>query len=377
MARQTIDENLKRFVRLNLSEESWNTQYSFQVVLLLLLTASWNASTIHARASMPNADTVHLRFSFQALEEMEAEFYRQNLVILKKLRWDKRKKLFLVADETHDPYCGKFWHKWIHKYKPKKGCTGSFCYLTIALVAPGQWRRVVRCIPMSVKTDMTKILTETAVKIRAKIPYAAFLLDRGFYDKKYAFALQRVGIPFIIRAELRGRIKKRFEKITTQERFLHWQQQGHDCLFLWLGWKYRGEKRFKWGYLTNLNLKWSQCVYWYKRRWNIENIFKATDGIQLHIATAKIKPRLFAVLLSFMAYNEWQKRKHASAEPMSLSIFLEEMINTLLVTYLKTGPPILLHIPGWNINTTYQGESSFHAFSHQKTLLLCLRHRKC
>ena len=311
---------------------------------MLLLAASWHASTIHARASTPDADTVYLRFSYQKLEEMEQGFYRQQKTLLGKLRWDRRRKLFLIVDQTHDPYFGKKQNRWIHAYKCAKGATGSFEFLTFSLVAPGQWRKVIRSVPVPVKTDMSAVLAETAGEIRRATRYTALLLDRGFYEKKYAFALQNEGIPFLIRAELRGSIQKKFRHIKRYRRTLHWQRNGQVPLALWLGWKWYGNRRYAWGFLTNIpKISWIQCCLWYQQRWNIENVFKATDGIQLRTATANIVARLFAVLLSFFLYNAWQRQE----QRIPLLWFVTAIINALHMQVRDTGPPIVLHIPGW------------------------------
>lgn len=348
MKQRPITKDIKRFVRLNLSDDRWNTQFPFQVVFLLLLAASWRCSTIHAQAATPDADTVYLRFNYQSLEAMEQEFYRRNKALLGKLRWDKRKRLFLVVDETHDPYYGKKHYRWLHAFRSARGSTGSFEFLTFAIVAPGQWRRVMRCMPIPRHGDKAACVVDTAQKIRAQVRYSAVLLDRGFYDKGYALSLQRAGIPLLIRAEMRGRWKRRCARISSAQRHMHWQQEGHGPLYLWLGWKHLGKKRQAWGFLTNLpSLSWFMCLSWYKQRWNLENVFKATDGIQFRTATAKITPRLFAVLLSFLVYNAWQEDKHNKTAPRSLSVFLEELFNRTLRTYLAEGPPFVLHLLGW------------------------------
>ena len=66
----------------------------------------------------------------------------------------------------------------------------------------------------------------------------------------------------------------------------------------------------QWGFLTNhKRRKWVEIREIYRQRWNIENIFKATDGIQLRVATANPITRMFAVCLSFIVYNLWQEQK--------------------------------------------------------------------
>ena len=359
MARKPITPKVKHFVRKNLSADRWNTKFGFQVVLMLLLSASWAGSTIHALASSPNEDTVYVRFAFQGFKRMEESFYRNNLHFARKLHCDRRRRLFLVVDETYEPYFGKEKGEWIHEYKSQKGCTGSFKFLTFALVAPKQWRFVVRSIPVKKKYNTTKIIVSTASAIHREIPYTAALFDRGFYEKNLSFALQRAGIPFLIRAEIRGWLKKKLSFIKASKRFLHWQADGHEPLFLWLGWKKHGDKEIDWGFVTNIpTLSWMQCLAWYKERWNIENVFKATDGIQLKMATSKIEQKLFSVLLSFLVYNAWQQEKYGVGTHISLSGFLEKLINDELEAYKDTGPPLTIHVPGWSVFC--RGNSSCH-----------------
>lgn len=342
--------DIKHFVRKNLSVDRWNTQFGFQVVLMLILAASWAGSTIHARASSPNEDTIYVRYALQDLRRMEREFYKNNLLFIRKLRHDRRRKLFLVVDETYEPYYGKEENEWIHEYKPEDGSRGSFKFLTFALVAPKQWRFVVRSVPIRKKQNTTTLIVRTSLAIYRETPYLAALFDRGFYEKNLAFALQNARIPFLIRAEIRGWMNKKLSFIFTSKRFLHWYKDGYEPLHLWLGWKKHGKKKLDWGFVTNIpTLSWIQCLAWYKERWNIENVFKATDGIQLRMATSKIDARLFSVLLSFLVYNSWQQKKHETGTHVPLSNYLEKLINDELEEFKDIGPPLNMHIPGWSV----------------------------
>ena len=92
--------------------------------------------------------------------------------------------------------------------------------------------------------------------------------------------------------------------------------------FTWKAWEYkvaewaettlvlgRDPSGSPWGFLTNLEPgSWREVRSLYRKRWNIENIFKATDGIQLKVHTGNHVTRMFSVCLSFLLYNVWQNR---------------------------------------------------------------------
>ena len=61
-----------------------------------------------------------------------------------------------------------------------------------------------------------------------------------------------------------------------------------------MGVNFTDEKKTKWAFITNMEFKnWYEVKELYRKRWNIENIFKATDGIQLKAQTNSPTTRLF------------------------------------------------------------------------------------
>jgi len=65
----------------------------------------------------------------------------------------------------------------------------------------------------------------------------------------------------------------------------------------------------------------------YKKRWNIENIFKATDGIQLRAQTNNPTIRMFCVCLSFLFYNAWQAKNRR--ENITLIDFVMDILENI------------------------------------------------
>ncbi len=196
----------------------------------------------------------------------------------------------------------------ITKKIPKNGDTGSFKYLVFALVY-GNKRRVLRVKALKRKEKYKEFIVETLKDLRKELSFECALLDRGFYDAKLIDDLQKANIPFIIRAKISKKMKKIFGVYRTWKSY-DYLVSGRANTTLILG---KDLKNRSWGFVTNMrfdNLEDIRFVY--KKRWNIENIFKATDGVQLRVATANHITRMFAVCLSFLVYNAWQNKNKRS-----------------------------------------------------------------
>lgn len=289
---------------------------------------------------------------------MESQFWRQSIAFLKR----KRKKLhqttcYITVDETYDSYTGKLHKKalseltdqekkarrYIHKYKPKKGDTGSFKYLIFALVY-GKKRRVLRVKALKRKERYTYFIVETLKELYQEVKFECALLDRGFYIAELVDTLQKEKIPFVIRARLCKKMKSIFgiygEWKTHSYAIDDWAETR-----LVLG---RDIKGRPWGFVTNICFeKPNDLLFVYKKRWNIENIFKATDGIQLRAATSSPIIRMFCVCLSFLIYNAWQRM---NKKPTLLD-YVKHLLETLFIIVRKISrvrDKLILNIPFWN-----------------------------
>lgn len=313
----TIDKNVREFAHKNLSEKK-NNLFSIAMILLVLVSAATNSHSIHSEAKAPNDDSVFYRID-TSIRQMENQFWQQNIAFLRRKKEKlKKTKCYITIDETYDSYTGKLHkkdskkltkkekeiQKYIHNYKPKNGDTGSFKYLVFALIY-GNKRRVLRVKALKRKEGYKHFIVETLKEIAKELSFECALFDRGFYDAKLIDKLQKNNIPFIIRAKISKKMKRIFG-IYQQWKQYDYSVSGWAATTLILGKDLRNRD---WGFVTNLafdNLEDIRFVY--KKRWNIENIFKATDGIQLRVATANHVTRMFAVCLSFLVYNAWQNK---------------------------------------------------------------------
>lgn len=351
------------FVNKNVSTAP-NVTFTISMIVMVLLAAAWGGHSINSKAIQPNADTVFYRID-TTIRIMQNQLWKQGLEFLR----EKRKKLsktkcYIIVDETHDSYTGRLLKKekkakeklkkgenlkekekltpkdiailkYIHEYKPEKGDTGSYKYVVIALVY-GNKRRVLRVKAVKKKEYYKDFIIKTLLKIRKELDYECALFDRGFYDGLFVDKLKKNNIPFILRARICESMKKIYGFYTEWKCYRDYEIGEHKIRGdLVLGVDYTGGTRIRWAFITNLEFDdWHEVRQIYRKRWNIENIFKATDGIQLRAQTNDPATRLFCVCLSFLFYNAWQNKNKRS--DITLLDFVMGVLENILSFVVKT-----------------------------------------
>jgi hypothetical protein len=302
---------------------------------------------------------------------MENQFWGQSLDFLRQRRLKLRRfKSYIIVDETHDSYTGKLLRKekrhkdkltqeeksvlkYIHSYQPKEGDTGSYKYLVFA-IAYGNARRVLRVKALKRKEQYKDFIIKTLVQLKKEVSYECALFDRGFYDGSFVEKLKKHKIPFILRARISDTMKKVYGFYKEWKCYKDFDIGKNGKGNLVLGVDYTDGKRMKWAFVTNLQFEnWYKVRELYKKRWNIENIFKATDGIQLRAQTNNPTIRMFCVCLSFLFYNAWQA-KHRKSN-FSLLNFVMKILENALAFILKTADKLefyrdklRLNLPFWD-----------------------------
>jgi hypothetical protein len=364
-----IDKYVNSFTSKNISKAK-NVTYSTATIVLVLLAASYGSFSVNSKAISPNADTVFYRID-TSIRTMENQFWSQSLDFLRQRRLRlKRFKSYIIVDETYDSYTGKLLRKekrhkdnltqdeksilkYIHKYRPKEGDTGSYKYLVFAIVY-GNTRRVLRVKALKRKEKYKDFIVKTLIELKKEVDYECVLFDRGFYDGSFVEELKKNKIPFILRARISNTMKNIFGFYKDWKCYTKFPIGTDGEGDLILGVDYTDGKRMRWAFVTNLEFEnWYKVREVYKKRWNIENIFKATDGIQLRAQTNNPTTRMFCVCLSFLFYNAWQA-KH-KRKKFTLLNFLMKILENILAIILKTADKLefyrdklKLNLPFWD-----------------------------
>lgn len=336
------------------------------MILMVLLAASYGSHSINSKAISPDADTVFYRIN-TSIRILESQFWNQGLQFL---REKKRKlgkiKCYIIVDETYESYTGKLLKKekkakekltdeekeilrYIHKYKPEKGDTGSYKYLVFAIVY-GNKRRVLRVKAVKRKENCDDFIIKTLQTLRKEVSYECVLFDRGFYGGLFIEELKNNKIPFIVRARISDYMKRIFGfyrewKCYRDFEIGEYKIKGN----LVLGVDITDGKRTKWAFITNIEFEnWHEVRELYRKRWNIENVFKATDGIQLRAQTSNPTTRLFCVCLSFLFYNAWQSKNKRGTLLNFVMNALESIFELIVATVQFYRDKLKLNLPFWD-----------------------------
>jgi hypothetical protein len=363
--RQPIDKHAISFADKNISKAK-NTTYSITMILMVLVAASYGCHSVNSKAISPDADTVFYRIS-ASIRTLENQFWKQSLQFLR----EKRKKLakvkcYIIVDETYDSYTGKLLKKekkaqgkltdeekqilrHIHKYKPNKGDTGSYKYLVFAMLY-GNKRKVLRIKAVKRKENCDDFIVKTLQILKKEVSYECVLFDRGFYDGLLIEKLKKNKIPFIVRARISKRMKKIFGFYSEWKCHRDFEIGEHKIKGdLVLGVDFAEGKRAKWAFITNMEFEnWRAIRRLYRKRWNIENIFKATDGIQLRAQTNNPATRLFCVCLSFLFYNAWQSKNKKGTLLSFVMNALESIFNLIVRKAEFYRDKLKLNFPFWD-----------------------------
>ena len=365
MKRHHIDKYAISFATKNISEKV-NTTYTLAMILMVLVAASYGSHSINSKAVEPNADTVFYRID-SSIRKMENSIWNQGLQFLReKKRKLKKTKTYIIVDETYDSYTGKLLKKekkhkekltveekrilrYIHKYKPKDGDTGSYKYLVFAIVY-GNKRRILRVKAIKRKEEYKNFIVKTLIELRKEVQYECVLFDRGFYDGLFIEELRKYNIPFIVRARISDYMKKIFGFYREWKCYRDFEIGKSKCKGdLVLGVDYTDGKRTKWAFITNMEFdKLYEVRELYKKRWNIENIFKATDGIKLSPQTNNPVTRLFCVCLSFLFYNAWQNKNKRGTLLNFVMNALESIFDLIARTVGFYRDKLKLNLPFWD-----------------------------
>lgn len=362
MARHHIEKEVKSFLVKSITQRNHNTTYTYLSIAAILVMAAWAGHSISDVAGTPSTDTVFywMETTIERLDRVFRHFVEK--ILSQTPHYWRRHTPYLLVDETYESYTGKLlrkkWKtkkekelaKYIHTYKPKNGDTGSFKFLVFSLVGPTK-KLIVRAIPIMADNgmrsndgkrhpeDTTPYIMETIRWVRSDVKFRLVIMDCGFYDKELVRQLNTENIPYLIRAEIRKTVKCMIDGLETK-----WAAVEYSIGKTSIS---KGEKTIlvigkdgneDWALITNrLPAQAWRLRHYYRKRWNIENIFQVCDGISLHTNSTEIEKKLFCFIVSCLVYNFWQFSRE-KIEGMTLRRFTKRILE-MIEEVLDKGPP--------------------------------------
>lgn len=315
---------LNKFLSKSFSELAPNSTITNSMVANVIKTAAMTQdfleNTTKKLGNKPNADII-----FKRIKECDVEILKIAFIFILKFmmnqvkqRYNKRK--WVLAIDTHyEPFYGDKKGLWIHGYKPKgcKDCSGSYCYITIAVVT-GQDQFTLMALPLKLgenKADMVEELMSVAKKyLRVEL----VLLDRGFDGGAVTRRLKQLKIRHIIFCRRNDKVKEFLEKTPSfSHKYFYdpieWtedkstQREPTKYLIIKDYVDLNTMKIYDWVFIINLSrLDAISYVYLYKRRWCIENTYKQFNALKVKTTSVDFIVRYFFFMFRILLYNLWK-----------------------------------------------------------------------
>lgn len=308
------NNNIVDFIKKNFSMAVNSLWRERDFVKLLKEAISHNTYVETIKSdNLPDPDTLHLRMHDAELECLHESFCDINRKIIDKL---KGKKVILIIDDTHEPYYGKTKNAYIHEYKPKDGCKGSYKFLTAFLLVDDR-KYFIDSIQMSLFTDELKAVDSILGRIE-KLRIEVVLMDRWFANSLVIRLLKRHKLKYLMLCKKNAKVNRTVRKTGCYSRTTYFVNRAKTNLIV-------VKDRHDWTFFTNLNYKYAfKYIRIYKKRWNIETGFRVQDEAKVKTKSIDIKVRYFLFLITMLLYNVWKKLREVGVK-LQFKRFLIEL----------------------------------------------------
>lgn len=308
MTTNHIENEVKSFWDKCFLKVGSNIIYSTLVIVRLLIEAATLHDSLKEVAIKPDSDSVFKRIEHATLDLIKKSFEIHVRELFHKTGdFFKRGKVILAFDETYEEYFGKAKNVWIWGYKPKKGSTGCFKFLVLSIVK-NKRRYVLGAVPVYIGYNKEHTVMEMLRFAEQFIKIKAVLFDKGFYSVKVVKELESKKIGYVILVPKNKKTKKYLEQkgntfehtMTTRDKYNKYELKLRIKVA-------RNVYEHDWMILTNLNYRnTTQLVNLYRKRWNIENIFRITDKIRIRTNSTDIVAKTLLFTIALVIYNLWQ-----------------------------------------------------------------------
>ena len=307
------------------------------VIQTAAMTQDFLENTAQKQGNKPNADIIFERIKGSNTELMKTTFLLILGFMIKQVRNKFNRREWTVAIDTHyEPFYGESTGLWIHRYKPKKGCTGSYKFITVSIVV-GNARFTLLALPVRRGEYIEELVEELVREAQKHFRIKLVLLDRGFYSGNVIERLEQLNVQYIVFAPQNKKNKKFLEE--TQN-FSHRYVRHKLPLRKF---KTKGKIKIKllvikdfidvttwviydWIFATNLaNTTALMYVKLYKQRWGIETSYRMFGKIRIVTTSTDHIVRYFMFIVVVLLYNLWKFYNLIAESSVSFKTFVYYM----------------------------------------------------
>ena len=357
-----INKNLKNFLKQIFFVVGPNSPYSLTEILNILVTASLTCDFVNNTSNKtqpaPKGQTVFNRLFECSHNKIEVAFNTLVCSLIKKIKPMFRNRRFVLAfDTTYEPFYGddNANNLWIHEYKPVRGCSGSFEFITCSIVV-GEKKLILGCLPIPRHWNKANYIEKLIKLARQYVKIEACLFDRGFTDYELIHHLKKlkVGYQILWKKDKKREtwLTKELKKLKAKQMKEYIKENGYffkhktkvyvrTRFIIIKKYKYKEDNQaYDWVFATNRKLK-SQMWYirGYKSRWGIETSYRVADEVRIKTTSIDEVKRYFLFTFSCLLYNLWKFANIFLKTKVSFATFVYVLFNTVKEELNKNKKP--------------------------------------
>lgn len=228
------------------------------------------------------ADNLHIKVGREYLESLQPVYSDYALKLVRKQRFGL---VDLVCDITYENFYGKISGFHIHPWTGDKGVKGRFCYLVVALVYRN---KIVPFYVMILRLGISKAeLIGKAISYCKKkgLKIGKILLDRGFYSGEIINKLKMEDVKYLIFVPknylFKCMLEGTEESVVIEHKIFYNKDFTRKNIVTEIA-LVKNTLSYDWVFATNLKIKEiEEYVPVYKKRWNIETMFRVHDEAKI------------------------------------------------------------------------------------------------
>jgi len=286
-----------------------------QLTAALISAASHNT---YVETVSDKADTLNRRIKSSIVSMMTYAYFEQIRRLAKIKKWAD-KNVILAIDYTDEDFYGDVQGFDIHGWTGEHGVTGKFKFLTCSIVSNDIPEKIpLLSVPIMLghyKSHVIKYMLNQIVPLFKKIDLILF--DRGFYDKDLMYELSKSEYPYLIfvpkqrdKQEILYPLENE-EHIAIQNKFSINKNKTkyideNYLVFLKQIFCKKTEEYYDWIFATNVeDVALGDIITTYKKRWNIETLFRIQDEATIKCKSTDLQTRYFIFLFTQLLQANW------------------------------------------------------------------------
>ena len=279
------------------------------------------------------ADTLHYHIAKGYVEYSDKEFYN---LVEKKIKKLHLGAVDIIVDITSENFYGKSTGLYLHNWTGEEGVEAKYHYLIAGILFRNKIYPFYAAILRigTFKAELLGKICDLCNKLNLKVRFMK--LDRGFYSGEVIDALELKGMNYLIFARKSSLFKCILEatnkRVVVKHEIKYKKAKSSHIAETNIA-LVKDVEGYDWVFATNVFLRDARkYVGLYRKRWNIETMFRVHDEARIKSKSVNPLVRLFYFMISMLLLFIWNLHSKEECPFKRFVINLEHMLKNVGVS---------------------------------------------